>query len=401
MSTDEEYLSRAIRLAMNGRGRVEPNPMVGCVLVKNGRVIGEGIHEKFGGPHAEPNALAACIAAGESPAGATAYVTLEPCCHLNKKTPPCAPQLIAANVKRVVIGCLDPNPAVNGAGVAMLRTAGIAVDGPILESRCKQLIAPFLLSVNQHRPYVTLKWAESANGMVAGRQGAPVRITNPTSDRIVHELRGRCDAIAVGTNTVLSDDPLLSVRDAPALRPLLRVVLSNTLKIPLSSRLVQTARQWPLLIFCSMSAAATLANHVLQLRNAGAEVVAVAGHDSAHFSMEAVFRELNNRGVTHLLVEPGPTLARSMIERQQADRLWIFRSPQPIPEVDGLPAARMHGVFSTSYVTTAEINLESDVLSELLNKQSAGFFAPVASADATLAADEMIAAGASQRDIRH
>src|SRR3954452_5275705 len=127
---DIQFLRRALRLAMNGRGRVEPNPMVGCVIVKNGRVIGEGYHQEFGGPHAEPNALASCT---EPPQGATAYVTLEPCCHTNKKTPPCAPRLIEAKIARVVIGCLDPNPDVNGNGVAMLRAAGIQVDGPILE----------------------------------------------------------------------------------------------------------------------------------------------------------------------------------------------------------------------------------------------------------------------------
>src|SRR5688572_7958326 len=150
---DEQMMRRAIRLAMNGRGRVEPNPMVGCVIVKNGRVIGEGYHAQFGGPHAEPAALAACT---ESPAGATAYVTLEPCCHTNKKTPPCTPRLIEAKVARVVVGTLDPNPNVNGKGLAILRIAGIAVIGPLLEAPAKQLIAPFLATVNQHRPYVTM-----------------------------------------------------------------------------------------------------------------------------------------------------------------------------------------------------------------------------------------------------
>src|SRR5215213_3883854 len=138
---DEPFLRRAIRLAMNGRGRVEPNPMVGCVLVKDGRVIGEGHTSPFGGPHAEPTALASC---SESPQGATAYVTLEPCCHTNKKTPPCTPRLIEARIARVVFGCLDPNPDVNGKGVVMLRAAGLRVDGPLLESTAKQLIAPFM-----------------------------------------------------------------------------------------------------------------------------------------------------------------------------------------------------------------------------------------------------------------
>src|SRR5829696_3035988 len=159
VAQDEQFLRRALRLAMNGRGRVEPNPMVGCVIVKNGQVIGEGYHSQFGGPHAEPTALANCT---ESPAGATAYVTLEPCCHTNKKTPPCAPRLIEAKIARVVIGCLDPNPNVNGQGVAMLRNAGVQVDGPILEGPAKQLIAPFIALTVHRRPYVTLKWAQTA-----------------------------------------------------------------------------------------------------------------------------------------------------------------------------------------------------------------------------------------------
>src|SRR3982751_1227851 len=171
---DEQFMRRAIRLAMNGRGRVEPNPMVGCVIVKNDRVIGEGYHQQFGGPHAEPNALASCT---ESPQGATAAVTLEPCCHTNKKTPPCTPRLIAAKIARVVIGCLDPNPDVNGNGLAMLRQAGIEVAGPVLESEAKQLIAPFLARVRHGRPYVTLKWAETADGKVAGPLGRRLRIT--------------------------------------------------------------------------------------------------------------------------------------------------------------------------------------------------------------------------------
>src|SRR5688500_1510188 len=216
-------MRRAIRLAMRGRGQVEPNPMVGCVLVKDGRVIGEGFHRQFGGPHAEPNALASCT---EAPAGATAYVTLEPCCHTNKKTPPCTPRLIEAKVARVVVGCLDPNPDVNGKGVAMLRAADIQVDGPVQERSAKQLIAPFLARTCFARPYVTLKWAQSRNRMVARPRGERVRITSAASDRLVHELRSRCDAIAVGTNTVLNDDPLLTARvEGTPTREPLRVVL--------------------------------------------------------------------------------------------------------------------------------------------------------------------------------
>src|SRR3954451_23545285 len=175
---DDDFMRRAIRLAMNGRGRVEPNPMVGCVIVKDGRVIGEGFHQQYGGPHAEPNALASCT---ESPAGGTAYVTLEPCCHTNKKTPPCAPRVIEAGIARVVVGCLDPNPEVDGKGVAMLRAAGVTVDGPVLEGEAKQLIAPFIARTRLGRPYVTLKWAQTADGKVAGPGGTRMQISNTFS----------------------------------------------------------------------------------------------------------------------------------------------------------------------------------------------------------------------------
>ena len=268
-------------------------------------------------------------------AGATAYVTLEPCCHLNKKTPPCAPRLIAAGVARVVIGCFDPNPAVNGRGVAMLREAGIAVDGPLLEAECKQLIAPFLARVNLGRPYVTLKWAESSDGRVAGPRGEPVHITSAASDRQVHLLRSRCDAIAVGTNTVLSDDPLLTARNVPHLRPLMRVIFSNTLeKISPTSRLVQTARESPVLLFCSQAGAVRHREQAETLRAAGVEVVGLADAEG-HFRMTDAIAALGHRDVTHLMIEPGPTLARSLLARGPADRVWVFRSPGPLSHEEG------------------------------------------------------------------
>jgi len=379
---DEQFIRRAIRLAMNGRGRVEPNPMVGCVLLKDGRVIGEGFHAQFGGPHAEPEALAACT---ESPAGATAYVTLEPCCHTDKKTPPCTPRLIAARVARVVVGCLDPNPDVNGKGLAMLRAAGIEVVGPVLEGPAKQLIAPFLANVNHLRPYVTLKWAQSSNGMVAGRMGRRVRITGDASDRLVHALRARCDAIAVGTNTVLNDDPLLTARPADGKsRPLLRVVLSNTLKLPLESRLVRSAKEHPVIVYGSTSAVAQNASDVAHLRKAGVEVIALPDHEG-HFSFADVLTDLHARRVTHLLVEPGPTLTRYFFSRGQADRVWVFRSANSLDEEGGLAISSAPLV---NYPVTGEFAVDSvDTVTEYLNPASPVFFAAEPSADLVLARD--------------
>lgn len=375
---DETYLRRALLLAMNGRGKVEPNPMVGCVIVKNDRVIGEGFHQRFGEAHAEPNALASC---SESPEGATVYVTLEPCCHTNKKTPPCAPRVIQAKVARVVIGCLDPNPAVNGNGVAMLRNAGIRVVPGLLEAECKQLIAPFLAAVNLHRPYVTLKWAQSANGLVAGRMGKPVQITNELSNRQVHLLRSRCDAIAVGTNTVLNDDPLLTARGVEDPRRLLRVILSNSLRFPLHGRLIDSAAANPVVLYCSRRAGESSSASIDALRAKGVEVVTLPDHEG-HFSFNDVLKDLHARKVMHLLVEPGPTLARSMLARGQADRIWVFGSKKTI---DASHGEAVLAAPSVDYPVTGTARLGDDKLTEYLNPGSNAFHAPVASADLVLA----------------
>jgi diaminohydroxyphosphoribosylaminopyrimidine deaminase/5-amino-6-(5-phosphoribosylamino)uracil reductase len=410
---------RAIDLAMRGRGRAEPNPLVGCVIVKNGRVMGEGFHERFGGAHAEPNALAACAAAGESPVGATAYVTLEPCCHTNKKTPPCVPLLIQARLDRVVIGCLDPNPAVDGQGAAQLRSAGIAVTAPVLEDDARQLIAPFLARVRLKRPYVTLKWAESADGKVAGPGGKPVRISNEASTRAVHELRGRCDAIMVGIGTVLADDPLLTARGVQSPRVLRRVVLDSRLRIPIGSRLVRGALEYPLVVYgyTDSQVRRELADILFKF---GVEVHDVSRDSAGRPSLLSVLGHLDV-GITHLLVEPGPELARSFFREslhdarshpngfvesaprtvapgsnelvrsadrtgvatgQLVDRVWVFRSPMRIDDASAPGAAQIPDHF----LKAGELDLEGDHLTEYLNPASEAFFKNVASADLRLAA---------------
>ena len=363
-ANDDAFVRRAIALAMAGRGRVEPNPMVGCVLVKAERVIGQGIHAKFGEPHAEPTALASCV---ESAEGATAYVTLEPCCHTNKKTPPCAPRLIEAKVARVVIGCLDPNPDVDGKGVTMLRSAGIIVDraSDDVQVEAKQLIAPFIKRCYQRAPYITLKWAQSVDGRVAGAGGKPRQITGADASRVVHALRARCDAIVVGVNTVLSDDPLLTARDVQHARPLTRVVLDRNLRTPVQSRLVQTARQQRTRVVCSTDTFRT-SPRVQELSAQGVEIIA---HDDTQGPL------LDDTASTwsHVLVEPGPTLARALLPL--ADRLWVFRSRNSIPEGPLAPDVPDH------YVLTGTREMESDVLSEYLNMKSPVFFSATQSAD--------------------
>ena len=349
--------------------------MVGCVIARDGRVIGQGYHERFGGPHAEPNALAAC---SESPAGATAYVTLEPCCHTNKKTPPCVPRLIEAKLGRVVIGTLDPNPEVAGRGVEQLRAAGIQCDVLDLAS-AKQLIAPFIATTVFHRPYVTLKWAESSDGKIAGAPGRRLWISSPSSVHIVHELRARCDAILVGINTVLTDDPLLTVRRVEPMRVLRRVVLNRDLTIPLNSRLLQSIEQAPIEIICGESSLQNNPETAKSLASLGVTVTAMPVDAAGKIDLQAVLYHLGRTGMTHLLVEPGPTLARSFLSRRNlADRVWVFRSPNPV--ADPLAIAAPH----VGYPASGQARHGPDVLTEYLNPDSDAFFSLDPSPDLVL-----------------
>lgn len=372
----ERWMRRALALAARGRGHAEPNPLVGCVIVRGGQVLGEGFHEHFGGPHAEINALSGCR---EDPAGAVAYSTLEPCCHTNKKTPPCVPRLIGAKVKHVVIGCLDPNPQVNGEGVRQLRAAGVEVTAGVLEPESRQLLAPYLARVLHNRPYVTLKWAVSADGKIAGHQGRPVRITNDAATAAGHALRGRCDAIAVGTNTLVNDDPMLTARTPNPPRRPIRVVLSNRLTLPPSARLFRTPAEGPILVYTTAHMADSA--EAQALRELHVEVVGLPGADngrgSERFAMSDVYADLAQRGVTHLLIEAGASLAREMIARRQADRVWIFSGQADIGD-DGL------GASTCPWPVVATADLDGDVLSEHLNPDSDVFFALTESPDLLL-----------------
>jgi diaminohydroxyphosphoribosylaminopyrimidine deaminase / 5-amino-6-(5-phosphoribosylamino)uracil reductase len=358
-------LERAISLAMSGRGRVEPNPMVGCVLVgPGGGIIGEGFHERVGGPHAEPTALDDCARRGNSARGATAYVTLEPCCHTNKRTPPCVPALIAAGVARVVIGCLDPNPDVDGKGVAQLKAAGIAVDmgSPTEQASACQLIAPFIARVRYSRPYVTLKWAESADGFISGVGGARRQISGPESMAIVHALRARCEAILIGASTLRSDNPLLTARTPnptphPTPHTPLRAVVSRGGDVPTDSQLFHTPRGGPTVLY-SPARPPGLPEHVEHVPTD---------------SLADVLTDLARRGTTNLLVESGGALALALARESLADRAWRFISPTPIGS--GTRAAAI------DWPAHASAAVGVDRLRECLNPNSPLTFETSASVD--------------------
>ncbi|MFM8703893.1 MAG: bifunctional diaminohydroxyphosphoribosylaminopyrimidine deaminase/5-amino-6-(5-phosphoribosylamino)uracil reductase RibD, partial [Planctomycetia bacterium] len=322
---DVAAMQRAIELARGGEGRVEPNPMVGAVVTAAGTIIGEGFHQRFGGPHAEVGAL---LAAGAAARGATLYVTLEPCCH-HGKTPPCTEAIIKAGIARVVIAARDPFPAVNGGGIAALRAAGIAVEAGLCEREATRLTAPFRKLVETKKPWVIAKWAMSLDGRMATATGESQWISSPESRAIVHQLRGRVDAIVVGIGTALADDPLLTARPddgtAPKRQPL-RVVLDSEARLPLESRLVQTARDQAVL--GATGPAAPPARREA-LAAAGCEIWIAPAADPGE-RLDLLLAQLGRRQCTNVLVEGGSGVLGSLFDRGAADEVWAFIAPKII-----------------------------------------------------------------------
>ena len=316
-------MARAIRLAKKGEGRVEPNPMVGCVITKAGRTVGEGYHHRFGDPHAEIEALRACSL---DPRGATVYVSLEPCCHQGK-TPPCADALIDAGVARVVVGLIDPGPHVSGRGLKRLRAAGIKVETGVLADRAAELAAPFLTRVCLGRPYVIAKWAQSLDGKLATRAGHSQWISSEVSRRRVHKLRARVDAILAGAGTVKADDPMLTARDVPIRRRAMRVVLDGRLRISEKCQIVGTASEIPTIVFTTADKAK--GPKAGRLRKKGVEII-VGRLRRGRLALEACLGELSKRDVTNLLVEGGPTVLTSFFEAGLVDEAVVFTAPKLI-----------------------------------------------------------------------
>lgn len=323
---DIRMMARAIALARRGQGRVEPNPMVGCVIARNGRMIGEGYHRRFGGPHAEVEALHTCTT---PPRGATVYVSLEPCC-LYGKTPPCSDALIGAQVARVVVAMRDPNPAVRGRGIRALRAAEIAVETGVLEKEAAEVLAPYITRIRLGRPYVIAKWAQSLDGKWATpdvHRGRSRWISCEASRRRVHRLRARVDAILVGSGTVLADDPMLTARSVPIRRKALRVVLDSRLRIRESCQLVVTSKTHATLVLTTSARAKT--RKAQRLRRKGVDVVACRSRDG-RLALNDCLRKLAKRDVTNLLVEGGPMVLGSLLRLRLVDEAFIFIAPMLI-----------------------------------------------------------------------
>lgn len=321
---EEQFMKRAIELAKQGVGWTAPNPLVGAVVVKNGRVIGEGYHRKYGELHAERNALAACT---EDPAGATLYVTLEPCCHYGK-TPPCTEIIIEKKIAKVVIGSRDPNPKVAGKGARILREHGIEVVEDYMREACDALNPVFFHYITTKTPYVVLKFAMTLDGKIATCTGASKWITGEAARNHVHQLRGRYAGILAGIGTVLADDPMLNCRIDGAHQPL-RIILDSHLRIPMGSRLVRSAKEYPLLIVCNENTRDREegTNRIQKLEEAGAKVWTLP-EKNGHPDLNVLMQRLGEEKIDSVLIEGGGTVNEAALKAHIVHHVYAYIAPK-------------------------------------------------------------------------
>ena len=333
MKVDPKYMHRCLELAR--QGNVAPNPMVGAVLVYGDRIIGEGYHRRFGQRHAEVDALRTCAG---SPRGATAYVTLEPCC-FHGKTPPCSRALIDAGIVRVVAAMLDIDPRVAGGGVRQLRAAGIEVEIGLHGKQAEWLNAPYLKRHRTGRPWVILKWAQSLDGKIATRTGDSKWISDDTARAHAHRVRGRVDGIMVGVGTALRDDPLLTARVGRVRRTATRIVVDTHLRVRAKSRLVLSANDAPVLLVCGRDASKVKA---ARLERAGCRVMRIRRARGA-LSMPDLLDRMGREEMSNLLVEGGGRLLGAFADGRLGDEVHVYIGPMVVGGDNAVPAVGGRG----------------------------------------------------------
>ena len=360
IESDAQHLQRTLELAARARGRTSPNPLVGAVVVKDERLIGEGFHEAPGHPHAERAALAAC---GEDPAGATLYVSLEPCCHQGR-TPPCTEAIVEAGISRVVIASDDPTEKAAGRGLGILRDEGIQVDihDGALGCAARLLNQPFRKHARTGRPLVIMKSAMTLDGKVATRTGDSQWISGQASRARGHRWRAEADAAAVGIGTALNDDPRLTARIEGVARQPQRVVFDSEARLPLDSRLVASAKEVPVILVCGRAAGRTA---MQALESAGVEVIVVSGQNEAA-RVGSALDELGSREIQSLLLEGGPHLTGAFLEAGEIDEVRMFVAPllaggrEARTAVEGLGTGPIAGAARA--ISTEMERIEDDVL---------------------------------------
>jgi diaminohydroxyphosphoribosylaminopyrimidine deaminase/5-amino-6-(5-phosphoribosylamino)uracil reductase len=320
---DEYYMKLALRLARRGLGKTSPNPMVGAVIVKNSKIIGQGYHQRFGGPHAEVNAIK--NAKGDIN-GATLYVTLEPCCHKGKKTPPCLDTLLKYQWKRVVIGTIDPNPRVNGRSVEILKRKGVETKVGVLKEECQKLNEAYFKYIQTGIPFVTVKFAQTLDGRIATATGDSRWISSETSLKWAHRLRSQHDAVLVGVDTVLKDDPQLTVRLVKGRTPL-RIVADSKLRIPLKAKVLKEQGMAHTIV-----ASTSKANQkkLAALKRMGIGVLTIKKDNDGMVDLRALLRVLGRQNISSVLVEGGATTITSFTRQRLADKVIVIIAPKII-----------------------------------------------------------------------
>ena len=317
---DEDYMKQALRLARRGLGKTSPNPMVGAVIVKDNRIIGQGYHHHFGGKHAEINAIESAV---EDVAGATMYVTLEPCCHYGK-TPPCVEAIIRSNIGKVIIGALDPNPKVNGRGVEILNGHGIATRVGVLEKECRALNEAHFKYMTTGVPLITVKFAQTLDGRIATATGNSQWLSSPASRRLAHKLRTLHDAVMVGVGTVLTDNPQLTVRLVRGRNPT-RIVLDSRLRIPLEAKVLMDQESAPTIIATTSGADE---QKLSALRRMKIEVLVMPEDERGKVDIKYLLGILGQRGISSVLVEGGAETITSLLRLKLVDRLVVIVAPK-------------------------------------------------------------------------
>lgn len=321
--TDQEYMRRAIELAKKGIGRVNPNPLVGAVIVKDSRIIGEGYHARYGDLHAERSAIRNLT---ESAEGATIYVTLEPCCHYGKQ-PPCTQAILEQKIARVVVGSRDPNPLVAGKGAAMLREAGVVVEEDFLREECDALNPVFFHFITTKTPYVKMKYAMTADGKIATRTGASKWITGEPARGEVQKMRIACTGIMAGIGTVLADDPMLNVR-IPGERSPIRIICDSKLRIPLDSQLCKTAGEFPVILACAYEEGDAEAEHKKKALEAMGIRVWNLPDPSGHVDLPELMKCLGRENIDSVLLEGGGILNDSALRAGIVSEVNVFIAPK-------------------------------------------------------------------------
>lgn len=350
--TDESYIKLTLELAKKGIGKVSPNPLVGCVIIKDERIIGAGYHEKFGGNHAEVNAI---NSARENLEGATLYINLEPCSHYGK-TPPCVDKIIEKKVKRVVIGTLDMNPVVSGAGIKKLKTAGIEVKVGLLEKECIDLNKFFFKYITKKLPYVTLKAAQTIDGKIADTTGNSKWVSSAASRRHVHLLRAKYDAVLVGSGTVKSDDPTLTVRLTEGRNPK-RIILDSKLELSSNHKIFSTNNDKNLIVVTTKNNI-DKKRRIKRLNSLGVKILFAKENSDGKINLKSALTELAKNQISSILVEGGCEIYTSFLKENLYDNIILFIAPKLLGS--GLPLVNSFGKSTIKNALKVKfVNIES------------------------------------------